>query len=262
MTSQTIVVKIGGSTLGHSDTSLLDTVALHERGINVVLVHGGGAEISRWLNRLGLESQFVDGLRVTGAEELRVVTAILAGLVNKMLVTELLAAGGRAVGVSGVDGGTARATITRPELGHVGEIESIDPHLLEALLTARCIPIVSPICWGIVGDNYELLNVNADDVATDIAVAINASRLVFLTDVPGIMDTNGNVIPWIAAEEVDSLIAVGTIKGGMIPKARACKRAAHSIPRARIIDGTASHALLRETEADPGGTTIVNEELA
>ena len=262
LTSQTIVVKIGGSTLGHSDTSLADTVALHERGVNVVLVHGGGAEISRWLNRLGLESQFVDGLRVTGRSELRVVTAVLAGLVNKMLVTELLASGGRAAGISGVDGGIARAAITRPELGHVGEIKSIDPHLLHALIAARCIPVVSPICWNIAGERPALLNVNADDVATDIAVAIDASSLVFLTDVPGVMDANGDVIARIAAGEVDSLIAAGTIKGGMIPKARACQRASRSIPRARIIDGTAPHALLRETEADPGGTTIVNEELA
>ncbi len=262
LTAQTVVVKIGGSTLGQSDTSLADTVALHQRGVNVVLVHGGGAEISRWLSQLGLESRFVDGLRATGEEELRVVTAVLAGLVNKTLVAELLSSGGRAVGISGVDGSLARAAITNAALGRVGDIEAVDPHILDALIAARCIPVISPVCWGMVGNNPGLLNVNADDVAAEIAIAINATSLVFLTDVPGIIDEQGDVIPQIAASQIDSLIAAGTIKGGMIPKARACERVSRSVPRARIISGTVAHALLRETEADPGGTTIVTEELA
>lgn len=262
MTAQTVVVKIGGSTLGHSDTSLADTVALHARGVNVVIVHGGGAEISRWLDRMGLESRFVDGLRVTGEEELRVVTAVLSGLVNKVLVTDLIASGGRAVGISGVDGRLAHAVITKPELGRVGDIETVDPHVLTVLLAARCIPVISPVCWGTIDDRPCLLNVNADDVAAEIAVALNATSLIFLTDVPGILDARGEVISRIASREVDSLIAAGTIKGGMIPKARACERASRSVPRARIIDGTVAHALLREMEADPGGTTIVTDELA
>ncbi len=262
MTAQTVVIKIGGSTLGHSDTSLADTVALHNCGVNVVLVHGGGAEISRWLGRLGLESRFADGLRITGEEELRVVSAVLAGLVNKLLVTELFAAGGTAVGISGVDGGLGRAIITNPALGYVGDIETIDPQLLDVLLLAGYIPVISPVCWGLVDEKPGLLNVNADDLAAELAVAVNASSLVFLTDVPGILDKHGKVIPRITASEVDNLLSDGTIKGGMIPKARACQRASRSVRQTRIIDGTAAHALLRETETDPGGTTIVTEELA
>ncbi len=262
MTAQTVVVKIGGSTLGHSDTSLADTVALNERGLNVVLVHGGGAEINRWLGRLQLESKFVDGLRVTGDEELRVVTAVLAGLVNKLLVAELLSYGGMAVGLSGVDGGLARAITSNPALGHVGDIEAVNPQLLTVLLAARFIPVISPVCWSQSPDTNGLLNVNADDVAAEVAIALKASRLVFLTDVPGIMNHHGQVLSHIAADEVPDLIDDGTIRGGMIPKARACGRASRCVPRSRIIDGTVAHALLRETEADPGGTTIVTEELA
>lgn len=261
MTAQTIVVKIGGSTLGHNDTSLEDTVALHARGIRVVVVHGGGAEITRWLSRLNLESRFVDGLRVTGEEEVRVVTAVLSGLVNKTLVLQLNQRGGRAVGISGADGALARARITNPALGRVGDIDEVDPSLLRTLLDAGFIPVVSPVCWGSVDGSAALLNVNADDVAAEVAAAIEASSLVYLTDVPGILDSKGQVLPCVAARDVSSLIASGVIRGGMIPKAHAGLRASRRVPRTRIIDGTAAHALLRELEADPGGTTIVAEEL-
>ncbi|TFH36352.1 MAG: acetylglutamate kinase [Dehalococcoidia bacterium] len=261
MTAQTVVIKIGGSTLGHGDTSLADMVALHARGTRVIVVHGGGAEISRWLSRLGLESQFVDGLRVTGPEELRVVAAVLAGLVNKMLVAQLVENGGKAVGVSGADGELARAAVTNPALGHVGEITVVDPHLLNTLLAGDFIPVVSPVCLGTVSGHEVLLNVNADDVAAEVAVAVGASSLVYLTDVPGILDSTGQVIAHVAAQEIEPLINGGVIRGGMIPKARACMRASRGVPRTRIIDGTATHALLREDDPDPGGTTIVTEEL-
>lgn len=262
MTAQTVVIKIGGSTLGHGDTSLSDVVALQTRGTNVVVVHGGGAEISKWLSRLGLESRFVDGLRVTGDEELRVVTAVLAGLVNKMLVAQILEHGGKAVGLSGVDGGFVTAAITNPALGNVGEINCVDPRLLNTLLGAGFIPIVSTVCWSPVGGHSDILNVNADDVAAEVAIAIGASSLIYLTDVPGILDSAGQVISHVSAHAVEPLIGAGTIRGGMIPKARACMRASRHMPRTRIIDGTAMHALLREDEADPGGTTIVTDKLA
>ncbi len=262
MTAQTVVIKIGGSTLGHGDTSLADVVALHERRTNVVIVHGGGAEVSSWLSRLGLESRFVDGLRVTGDEELRVVTAVLAGLVNKSLVAQVLALGGKAVGLSGIDGGSVSAAVTNPELGNVGEIDRVDPRLLATLLGAGFIPVISPVCWNSAGGQRGILNVNADDVAAEIAVAVGATSLIYLTDVPGILDSGGEVISRVSAGAVESLISRGTIRGGMIPKARACMRASRHMPRTRIIDGTAAHALLREDEAAPGGTTIVADELA
>ena len=262
MTEQTVVIKIGGSTLGHSDTSLADMVALHARGASVVVVHGGGAEISRWLSRMGLESNFVGGLRVTGEEELRVVTAVLAGLVNKTLVAQLLESGGRAVGISGVDGGLARAAVTNPSLGYVGDVEHVDSAVVTALVAAGFIPVISPVCWGSVAGRAGLLNVNADDVAAEVAIAIETSSLIYLTDVPGILDSTGHVMARVRADDVEPLINAGTIRGGMIPKARACVRASRRVPRTRIIDGTVAHALLRENDLEPGGTTIVTEELA
>ena len=262
MTQQTVVIKIGGSTLGHSDTSLSDMVALHARGTRVVVVHGGGTEINRWLSRMGLESKFVDGLRVTGEEELRVVTAVLAGLVNKMLVAQLLDAGGKAVGISGVDGGLARAAITNPSLGRVGDVEHVDPGVVATLVAAGFIPVVSPVCFGSISGNTGLLNVNADDVAAEVAITIGASSLIYLTDVPGILDSTGHVMTRVEAADVEPLINSGTIRGGMIPKARACVRASRTVPRTRIIDGSVAHALLREDDIQPGGSTIVTEKLA
>jgi acetylglutamate kinase len=262
VTAQTVVIKIGGSTLGHSDPSLSDMVALHARGANVVVVHGGGAEVSSWLSRLGLESRFVDGLRVTGDEELRVVTAVLAGLVNKALVAQLLACGGKALGLSGVDGGLVRAAVTNPALGNVGEIIEVQPQALHTLLASGFIPVVSPVCWSPAEGRYGLLNVNADDVAAEVAIAVGATSLIYLTDVPGILDAEGQVISRVVAHDVEPLISARTIRGGMIPKARACMRASRYMPQTRIIDGTVAHALLREDEADPGGTTIVTDELA
>jgi acetylglutamate kinase len=262
VTEQTIVIKIGGSTLSHSDTSLTDMVALQKHGTGVVVVHGGGAEINRWLARMGLESRFVDGLRVTGEEELRVVTAVLSGLVNKMLVAQLMEAGGRAVGISGVDGGLAQAVVSSPSLGYVGEIEYVDSSAVIALLTAGFMPVISPVCWGPSAGDTHLLNVNADDVAAEIALALDAASLVYLTDVPGILDATGRVMGRIADTDVEPLIARGTIRGGMIPKARACMRASRRLAQTRIIDGTVPHALLRENDVERGGTTIVTKELA
>jgi len=257
LTAQKIVVKIGGSTLGHGDTSLEDLVAIQQRGVRPVVVHGGGAEITRWLALLGLKSSFVDGLRVTGEEELRVVIAVLSGLVNKMLVLELVSRGARAVGLSGADAGLVRAVVSRPALGFVGEIDTVNASLIETLLGSGYLPVISPVSYGASGGHPTLLNVNADDVAAEIAVALSASSLVFLTDVPGILDGEGQVVAHADTKHVEEMIASGAIKSGMVPKARACIRASRSVNRTRIIDGTAAHALLREFEANPGGTTIV-----
>ena len=262
MSSQTVVVKIGGSTLGQNDTSLADLVALQKRGLRLIVVHGGGSEVSSWLKRLNLGTQFVDGLRVTGKAELPVVTGVLAGLVNKQLVCQLQSLGGLAVGLSGIDGSIVHATVSKPDLGYVGQVDMVDTHALIALVEAGFLPVVSPISWGELDGEVTLLNVNADDVAAEIAGALLADTLVYLTDVPGVLNALGDVYPHLAASQAEELISDGTIHGGMIPKARACIVASRSTRQTRIIDGTVEHALLNEFNNTPGGTTIVRDELA
>jgi acetylglutamate kinase len=257
-----VVVKIGGSTLGQSDTSLADLVSLQKRSERVIVVHGGGGEVSQWSSRLGLESRFVDGLRVTGKDELGVVVAVLAGLVNKRLVLQLNALGGRAVGIAGVDAGLIAAEVRQPELGYVGEVTHVDMHLLFTLLDARFLPVVAPVCHGVHEGRQTFLNVNADDVAAELAIAAGASSLVFLTDVPGILDGRKQVFSRLTVSAVHQLMADGVVQGGMLPKARACVTASRSVAEARIIDGTAEHALLREFDHRTGGTSIVRDELA
>ena len=262
MIGHTVVVKIGGSTLGQSDTSLADLVSLQKRSERVIVVHGGGGEVSQWSSRLGLESRFVGGLRVTGEDELGVVAAVLAGLVNKRLVLQLNALGGSAVGIAGLDAGLISAEVRQPELGYVGEITYVDTHLLSALLNAGFLPVVAPVCHGVHEGSETFLNVNADDVAAELAIATGASRLVFLTDVPGILDERKQVLSRLTVSAVRQLMADGVVQGGMLPKARACAAASRSVAEARIIDGTAEHALLREFDHSVGGTSIVRDELA
>jgi acetylglutamate kinase len=262
VTEELVVVKIGGSTLGRNDTSLADLVALQHLNKRIVVVHGGGSEVSAWFARLGHEPRFVNGLRVTGKDELAVVTAVLAGLVNKRLVLGLNAAGGRAAGLSGVDGRLVQAKVEDDTLGYVGRVAHVEPDVVMTLLGAGIMPVVSPVCWGTREGEATLLNVNADDVAVAVASALRADRLVYLTDVPGIMDQHKNVFSRLAARQVRELITAGTIAGGMIPKALACVSAAQHVGQARIIDGTEEHALLREFEERTGGTTVVRDELA
>ena len=262
MSTKTVVVKIGGSTLGQNDTSLADIATLQQRGIRLVVVHGGGSEVSNWLKRLNLGTHFVDGLRVTGRDELPVVTAVLAGLVNKQLVCQLQGLGAVAIGLSGVDGSVVQAEVRKPELGYVGQVSNINSRALVALVDAGFIPVVSPISWGEMDGHATLLNVNADDVAAEIARALSADSLIYLTDVPGVVSGSGAVYPRLTASQAEELIADGTISGGMIPKTRACILASRSTRETRIIDGTVEHALLSEFQRNPGGTTIVRDELA
>jgi len=262
LSTKTVVIKIGGSTLGQNDTSLADLVTLQQRGLRIIVVHGGGSEVSRWLKRLNLGTQFVQGLRVTGRDELPVVIGVLAGLVNKRLVCDLQALGGMAVGLSGVDGSIIRAEVHKPELGYVGQVSNVDGRALLPLIESGFIPVVSPISWGMRDGEASLLNVNADDVAAEIARALVADSLLYLTDVAGIMGATGDVYSRLTASEAERLIEDGTIRGGMIPKARACILASRSTRETRIIDGTVEHALLSEFEVNPGGTSIVRDELA
>ncbi len=258
MTDKRIVVKIGGSTLGQHDTTLEDLVWLQREGVQVVVVHGGGKTITQWLERLGVSSRFVDGLRVTDAESIDVVVATLAGLVNKQLVASLSALGGRAVGLSGADGAAVRARIKDPALGMVGEPTNVDAQVIETLLDAGYLPVIAPI--GLLeegsGPMGALLNINADTFAAEIGGAINAERFIFLTDVPGVRDESGAVFPALSADRARALMVAGTIAGGMVPKVEACLRALRHVPSSVIADGRTSHALRDSILGQAIGTRI------
>jgi acetylglutamate kinase len=259
-----IVVKIGGSTLGNHDTTLEDLVALQKQGKSLVVVHGGAKVTSEWLARLGIPTSFVNGLRVTDAETLKVVAAALGGLVNKELVVAIQALGGKAVSLSGCDGNLLWASIKSPEMGYVGEIVAVDPSPLKLLLEAGYMPVVSPVSCGSVEGRTMLLNVNGDTAAGEIATALAAEKLVFLTDVDGIHDGSGKAIPKLNLAEAKDMLSSGAASGGMIPKLEASLRALTTTQVVRIIDGKISHALLEEItgkaqQTDLRGTTIVPE---
>jgi acetylglutamate kinase len=259
-----IVVKIGGSTLGNHDTTLEDLVELQQQGKALVVVHGGARVTSEWLARLGIPTSFVNGLRVTDAETLKVVAAALGGLVNKELVVAIQALGGKAVSLSGCDGNLLRASIKSPELGYVGEIIAVDPTPLKLLLGAGYMPVVAPVSFGSVEGRMMLLNVNGDTAAGEIAAALAAEKLIFLTDVDGIYDGSEKAIPRLKLAEAKDMIASGIASGGMTPKIEASLRALTTTQVVRIIDGKISHALLHEItgqarQAKSRGTTIVPE---
>lgn len=258
-----IVVKIGGSTLGNHDTTLEDLVKLQKQERPLVVVHGGGKVTSEWLTRLGIPTSFVNGLRVTDAETLKVVAAALGGLVNKELVVAMQALGGKALGLSGCDGNLLWATIKSHELDYVGEIVTVDPTPLKLLLEAGYMPVVAPISFGSVEGRTMLLNINGDTAAGDIAAALAADRLVFLTDVDGIHDESGKIISKLNSVEAKKMITSGVASGGMIPKIEASLKALTTVSIVSIIDGRIPHALLdiivSETKQSFGGTSIVAE---
>ena len=252
-----LVAKIGGSTLGAHDTTIDDLAELQRRGQSCVVVHGGGAVISEWLQRLDVPTRFEKGLRVTDAGSLRVVVAVLAGLVNMQLVASLAARGADAAGLSGADEGLLRARIADPALGYVGEITGVNPEPLSRLLGQRVIPVIAPVALEYTdsGPTGQLLNTNADSAAGALAAAIGARHLVFLTDVPGVK-ADGEVLPALPASRAGELLQAGVIEGGMIPKVEACLRTASRGTNCVIVDGRQEHALLRVTTGDPAGTVV------
>ncbi len=257
-----IVVKIGGSTLGSHDTSLKDLVQLQEQGQRVVVVHGGGNVISQWMQRQGLAPRFVGGLRVTDAPSLEIVVAVLTGLINKELVSLMQEFGGRPVGLSGIDGSMIEAKIGNPELGFVGEVTSVNSDLIRVLLDSGFTPIIAPL--GVhVRDGSEHagspLNINGDTVAGELAYALEAEQLIFLTDVAGVMDGGGRVMRRLDRRRANILFNSGVIQGGMIPKLAACLRALERSPVANIIDGRQPNALLECVQGNSSGTTIVSD---
>jgi acetylglutamate kinase len=264
MHRKVIVVKIGGSTLGNHDTTLEDLVDLQKRGKSLVVVHGGAKVSSEWLARLGIPTSFVNGLRITDAETMKVVAAALGGLVNKELVVAIQALGGKAVGLSGCDGNLLLASIKSPEMGYVGEIVAVDPTPLKLLLKAGYMPVVAPVSFGSVEGRIMLLNANGDTAAGEIAAALAAEKLIFLTDVDGIHDGSKQVVHKINLAEAKDMLASGVAYGGMIPKIEASLRALTTTKVVRIIDGRAAHALRddvsrRARKSKSGGTTIVSE---
>ncbi|HEX76869.1 MAG TPA: acetylglutamate kinase [Dehalococcoidia bacterium] len=254
-----IVVKIGGSTLGREDTTLEDLVTLQHRGVPLVVVHGGGRLISHWQSKLRIAASFVRGERVTDAQSLEVVVAVLAGLVNKELVARVNGLGGRAMGLSGADCGIIEARVKNPELGRVGEVVGINTAPLEILLEAGYIPFLAPVglqYGGRRGPEAPLLNINSDIVAGEVARALGAERLIFLTDVAGVLDSQGGLIPHLSPGQARDLIDSGTAVAGMIPKLEASLRAVERVEVACIIDGRVPRALLQELEGEMAGTTI------
>jgi acetylglutamate kinase len=258
--NEIIVVKIGGSTLGQHDTTIEDIVDLQKRGLSLVVVHGGGKIVTDWLARQGASTKFVQGERVTDKVGLEVVTAVLSGLVNKELVASINNLGGKAVGVSGVDGSLLQGRKKNPDLGYVGTITKVDSELIITLLKAGYTPVVSSISINTLEDSKDapsLLNVNADMAAGEIVAALSAEKLVFLTDIAGICDKSGQVLRQLTIQEAETLINSGVASGGMIPKIRAGIRALDKGKVVRIIDGRQSHALLQEIDYSQTGTSLI-----
>ena len=272
-TGKTIVVKFGGNAMTDPqlhDTFARDIVLMKLVGMNPVVVHGGGPQIGSLLERLNIKTEFVDGMRVTDAKTMDVVEMVLGGSVNKEIVSSINRNGGKAIGVTGKDGQFIRAkkmTIDRysPELGaseiidigHVGQVKSIDTEVLSVILDSNFIPVIAPIGVDAQGATY---NINADLVAGKIAEVMQAEKLMLLTNVAGLLDKGGNILTGLSTAQVDSLIADGTIYGGMLPKIQCALDAVKGgVNSAHIIDGRVPHATMLEIFTDQGiGTLITN----
>ena len=262
---KTIVVKYGGNAM--TEVALQrsfahDVVLLKLVGMNPVVVHGGGPQIESVLGRLGKKAEFVQGMRVTDAETMDVVEMVLGGTVNKEIVTLINQAGGRAVGLTGKDGGFIRAKKLlvgsdneKLDIGQVGEIDAIDPDVISSLENGGFIPVVAPIG---VGKNGESYNINADLVAGKLAEVLKAEKLVLLTNTPGVLDRNGKLLTGLTPKRIDELVAEGTLSGGMLPKiASALDAARGGVKSVHIIDGRVEHALLLEILTDEGVGTLI-----
>ena len=258
-TNGTIVVKIGGSTLGSHDTTLEDVVEMQRQGFRPVVVHGGGKLIDHWMERQGVRPRFVKGLRVTDRPSLDIVVAVLTGVINKSIVASILALDGKAVGLSGVDGGMLRAKVIDPELGLVGSVVKVDTAPIDAILDSGSIPIIAPVSVHAAGDSPEeepLLNVNADTAAGEISAALQAQRLVLMTDVEGVLDSSRRLIPRLTDRQARGLMRSNIVDGGMVPKIGACLKALEHVETAQIIDGRKPHALNEVVSGHALGTRV------
>ena len=267
---KTVVVKYGGSTMkgADDDTVLKDLVFMESVGINPVIVHGGGPQIGEMLRQLKIESEFIDGLRVTDKRTVEIVEMVLSGSINKAVVTAINGAGGVAIGLSGKDGRLIEArklqrTTRDPDsniekvldLGFVGEPVQVNPKLLHTFAQSDLIPVIAPIGVGEEGETY---NINADTAAGKIAATLQAAKLVMLTDIAGVLDGNGELISKMTPERADILRREGVIKGGMIPKLETCLDAvAQGVGAAHILDGRLPHVLLLEAFTAAGVGTMI-----
>ncbi len=258
---KTMVIKYGGSAM--QDEALRrsfanDVVLMKYVGLHPVVVHGGGPQIGEILERLGKESRFLHGMRVTDAETMEIVEMVLSGKINKEIVQLIIDHGGKAVGLSGKDGGLVQArkmTLTsssgkEEDLGFVGEVVGVNAEIIESLDLSMYIPVIAPVGVSPQGETY---NINADLVAGSLAVALQAHKLIMLTDVAGLLDPSDKLISAIALSELDDLYAQGIVKGGMIPKVRCCAEAVRGgVKKAHIIDGRIQHSVLLEVFTDQG----------
>lgn len=257
-----VVVKYGGAAMVHEDIKASfsqDVVLLQSLGMRPVIVHGGGPEVSRVMNAMGHEPQFVEGLRVTSREGLRITEMVLSGNINKEIIANLNSHGGNGVGLSGKDGHliTARKMkhVKGFDLGYVGEIVQINSKILELLLENDFIPVVSPVAFGEDGNTY---NINADTAAAHIAAALKAEKLIFMTDVDGVL-RDGKLVSSLSVDEARQLISEGIIEGGMIPKVEAILHGlAKGVVSAAIINGNDHHAIIAELFTDKGIGTIIS----
>lgn len=273
---KTIVVKYGGNAMVEEslqNSFARDMVMLKMVGINPIVVHGGGPQIGELLTKLNIESNFVEGMRVTTGETMDAVEMVLGGLVNKQIVNLINQNGGKAIGLTGKDGKLIHATklqVTKKtpdlekteiiDIGHVGEVASINTQVLDMLTNSDFIPVIAPIGVGDDGTSY---NINADLVAGKVAEVLQAEKLILLTNIAGLLDKDGGLLTGLSTEQVDNLIADGTIYGGMLPKIQCALDAVHGgVTSAHIIDGRVPHASLLELFTDAGvGTLITNKQL-
>jgi len=268
-----IVVKYGGHAMvnpGLKNLFAKQIVLFHLVGIQVVVVHGGGPQISRTLDSMGIESSFIDGKRVTDARTMDVVEMVLAGGINKEIVQLINAAGGKAVGLSGKDGGLVRArkllfsrtdasgNLTDVDMGHVGEVTGVDTDIIDVVEKAGFVAVIAPSG---VGDDGLTYNINADTVAAEIARQLKVEKLIILTDEQGVLDADGKLISSMKYSQIQKLISTGVVTGGMIPKMECCMRALEGgVTKAHIIDGRVPYSILLELFTDSGiGTQIVKE---
>ncbi len=270
----TFVVKYGGHAMG--DAALArnfaqDIVLLKAVGINPVVVHGGGPQIGAMLERVGVESKFVDGLRVTTKETAEIAEMVLSGAINKELVSWIGEAGGSAIGISGKDGGFVKAVKLRRtardpdsnieriiDLGYVGEPRKVDRSVIDTISAAGMIPVIAPIG---VGDDGATYNINADTMAGAVASALRAARLFLLTDVPGVLDKHGELLTDLEPAKIQALVDEGTISGGMIPKLETCVKAVQEgVDAAVVLDGRIPHAMLLEIFTSKGAGTLVKDD--
>ncbi|PCI03924.1 MAG: acetylglutamate kinase [Hyphomicrobiales bacterium] len=272
---KTVVVKYGGHAMGDPDLGAAfcqDIALLKQAGVNPIVVHGGGPQIAAMLERLGIKSEFRDGLRITDEKTVEVVEMVLAGSINKQIVASLNAEGARAIGLCGKDGNMvlvekAKRTVVDPDsniekvidLGFVGEPKTVDTTVLDTVSAGNLIPVIAPVCFGEDGKTY---NVNADTFAGAIAESLDAKRLLFLTDVPGVLDKDGNLIKKLSIAQARELIADGTISGGMIPKVETCISALGEgdeggVEGVVILNGKTPHAVLLELFTVHGAGTLI-----